>query len=525
MRESILRRVARVWLRLGDRIAQMQLLSFLPLCIVIAWWSGQQAVLFVVSFMFPMLLALQELARPDPAADGRADAAPPAGMTDPAAAEALPGRTAALARLGTLLDGAHDTGHVTALLLLDIDGFRHVNLRHGPEVGDAALQALAGRLREALRVEDLLVRTCGDRFAVVLAPLHRLEFAAALALAERLCAATARPIQAAGATLRLGASVGICMMGRAPEEGAAAMFAAAEAALAEAKAAGPGSIRSFTPRMRRATLRLRELAAEIDSALADGQIRPWFQPQIRLDTGEVTGFEALARWEHPEQGVLAPVEFLPAVAVAGAANRLGEVILSHALAALGSWARAGHAIPAVGVNFSTGELRDPGLCERLKWEIDRFDLAPSRLVVEVTETLFGQGADPRVSENIRGLAGFGFGIDLDDFGSGHAAVANLCRYGVRRIKLDRALIAGIDAGPDRQRLVMAILRMAEGLGIETIAEGVETEAEREALARAGCRHAQGCAVAPPMPFDETLAWLTRHAAETAGGTASGLSQA
>jgi len=496
----------------------MQLLSFLPLFILIAWWSGHAAVLFVVSFMFPLLLALQELLRPVRAAR----ATPPATTEAPqGAGRGLPGRQAALAHLDALLAGARNSGQVTALLLIDIDGFRHVGLCHGAGTADAALAALAARLGETLRRDDMLASLGGDRFAVIMGPVRRADFASALALAQRVCAAAGRPIAIGGASLRLSASTGICLMGRAPEEGAAAMLAAAEAALAEAKAAGAGSIRSFSPRMRRAALRLRSLTPEVDAAVAGGQIRPWFQPQVCTDTGEVTGFEALARWDHPERGVLAPAEFLPAAAAAGATLRIGETILAQALAGLRAWERAGHAIPAVGVNFATAELRDPGLCERLKWETDRFDLTPDRLRIEVTETVLGRNADPRVMENLRGLAGHGFGLDLDDFGTGHASVANLGRYGVRRIKLDRSLVAGVEERPAQQRLVTAVLRMAESLDLETVAEGVETMAEQAILAQLGCRHIQGFGAAPPLPLDETLAWLARHEAAIGDGHAPG----
>lgn len=521
MGRSVRHRLGWLRQRVGDGAAQMQLLSFLPLFILIAWWSGREAVLFVVSFMFPLLLALQELVRPD----HDAGAAVAAAVTDPPDAgtgpEGLPGREAALAHLDGLLARARDSGQVTALLLFDLNGFRHVNLRHGPATGDAALAAIATRLRATLRGDDLLARSGGDRFAVVMAPVRRADFTAALTLAQRVCAAVGQPLVLGETTLRLSCSAGFCLMGRAPEDGAAAMFAAAETALANAKVAGPGSIRSFSPRMRRAALRLRDLAAEVDAALADGQIRPWFQPQVCTDTGEVTGFEALVRWDHPERGVLAPAEFLPAVDAAGAMLRLGETMLAQALAGLCTWDRTGHAVPAVGVNFATAELRDAGLCERLKWDVDRFDLAPGRLRIEVTETFFGQAADPRVIENLRNLASFGFGIDLDDFGTGHASVANLNRYGVRRIKLDRSLIAGVEDNPDRQRLVTAVLRMAECLGLETVAEGVETLAEQAILAQLGCRHIQGFGAAPPMPLDETLAWLARHATAIGGGSSPG----
>lgn len=487
--------------RLHTALAETRLLAFLPLCIVIAWWSGQAAVLFVVSFMFPMLLALQELMRPRGAA---------AGMQS-RTGNAAGGRAAVLGNLAMQLECTRLSGDVTALLLIDIDDFRLINLRHGMAAGDAVLAEAGARLRAACRPGDLAQALVGDRFAVILAPSPRARFETLSAIAERLQAALARSMTVEGATLQLSASVGICHSGRAPEDTAEAMFGAAEAALAEARRIGPGAVRSFTPRMRQQGRLARALATEAEAALSNGQIRPWFQPQACTDDGMVTGFEALARWEHPEHGVLEPGAFLPGLIAAGQATRLGETVLHHALSALRGWDGAGHSVPTVSVNFSTEELRDAGLCERLKWQMDRFDLAPGRLVIELTETAIGAPQQGPVADNIRGLAGFGFGIDLDDFGTGAASILNLQRYPVQRVKIDRALLAGIEESPEQQRLVAGVLRLAESLGIDVLAEGVETQAMHTLLAQLGCRYIQGFGLARPMPYDATLSWLHEHA--------------
>lgn len=495
--------------RLRSALAETRLLAFLPLCIVIAWWSGQAAVLFVVSFMFPMLLTLQELMRLHGAAAGIQ------GRTGIAAG----GRAAALAHLAMQVERTRLSGDVTALLLIDIDDFRHINLRHGMAAGDAVLAEAGARLHAACRPGDLALALGGDRFAVILAPVPRACFQTLSAVTERLQAALARPMAVAGAALRVSASVGLCHSGRAPEDSAESMFGAAEAALAEARRIGQGAIRSFTPRMRQQSRLARALAAETDAALSNGQIRPWFQPQVCTDDGAVSGFEALARWEHPEHGVLEPRDFLPGLSAAGQAARLGETVLHHALSALRGWDGAGHSVPTVSVNFSTQELRDAGLCERLKWQMDRFDLAPGRLVIELTETAIGAPQQGPIADNIRGLAGFGFGIDLDDFGTGAASILNLQRYPVQRVKINRAFLDGIEESPEQQRLVAGVLRLAESLGIDVLAEGVEIPAAQSMLAQLGCRFIQGFGLARPMPYDATLPWLHEHAAAI-GGAAS-----
>ncbi len=226
----------------------------------------------------------------------------------------------------------------------------------------------------------------------------------------------------------------------------------------------------------------------------------------------MTGFEALARWHHPERGLLGPAEFLPAIADCGLSERLSEVMLFHAMVALNRWDRAGLAVPVVGVNFSADELRNPRLPDKLRWELDRFDLTPDRLVVEILETVAAQTDNDVIVRNVAALAGMGCGIDLDDFGTGHTSIANLRRFAVRRLKIDRSFVARVDEDRDQQRMVAAVLSLAERLGLDTLAEGVETAGERAMLAQLGCGHLQGFGIARPMPFDETVDWMRRHAA-------------
>jgi EAL domain-containing protein (putative c-di-GMP-specific phosphodiesterase class I) len=197
----------------------------------------------------------------------------------------------------------------------------------------------------------------------------------------------------------------------------------------------------------------------------------------------------------------------------GQMERLGEVMLYHALTALRAWDSAGLDIPRVGVNFATEELHNPKLIDKIRWELDRFDLPPARLSVEVLETVVTAAPDDTVSRNINGLAKLSCGIDLDDFGTGHAAIASIRRFAVGRIKIDRSFIMKVDRDPEQQRMVNAILTMAERLDLDTLAEGVETLGEHAMLAQLGCGHVQGFGIARPMPFDQTLEWIRAHNAK------------
>ncbi|MEZ5768945.1 MAG: EAL domain-containing protein [Paracoccaceae bacterium] len=253
-----------------------------------------------------------------------------------------------------------------------------------------------------------------------------------------------------------------------------------------------------------------DMTREVVRALENGEIRPWYQPQVSTDTGAVTGFEALARWHHPTRGMISPGAFLPAIARAGLFDRLGEVMLFQALTALRDWDRAGLDVPGVSVNFSTDELRNPRLFDKVRWELDRFEIDPARLTVEVLEDVVAQSDDDMTTRNIAALSRLGCSIDLDDFGTGHASIANIRRFDVNRIKIDRSFITHIDTDRDQQNMVAAILTMADRLGLDTLGEGVESHGEHALLAQLGCSHVQGYSIARPMPLEETAAWITAY---------------
>jgi len=486
---------------LGD----FQLLSFLPLFVVAAYWARNEAILFVVSFMLPLLLAFQELSRRPETTDGGAIP-----DQDIDSLTGLVNRPRTVRELAAFLASERNTGRETTVLHIDIDRFRQVNDRFGMDAGDRVLAELGDRLKSCVRDNDVVARIDGDDFAIVLHPIKKSDFAVALSIADRIHAAVSQPFSCDQNTCYLSCSIGICLSGRAPSPDAESVLTSAQIALELARKEGPGATRSFSPKMRREAQKLHSLSAELEAALENGQITAWFQPQVCTDTGEIAGFEALARWEHPENGVILPALFLRAIESTGKSGRLGEVILYHTLSALKAWDHAGFRVPSVGVNFSSEELRNPKLVEKIKWEVDRFEIPPSRLTIEVLENVVSEHDDDTITRNIRSLAAQGFGIDLDDFGTGHAAIANLRRFAVNRIKIDRTFITAIDKDTEQQVMTSAIIRMAESLGLETLAEGVETLPEQTKLAELGCRYIQGFGVARPMPFDETVNWLTQH---------------
>ena len=423
------------------------------------------------------------------------------------AVSGLPLRDAALASLDRALEVP---GRATACLAVGIDDAQDILDRHGQAAHDRILRRLAERLQVALRERDCVARLEGDRFAVALGPVRRADLESVIQIAGRLQEVAREPVSIDSMTLYVTVSVGFCLLARAPSRSGESLLAAAETALEDARRNGPGAIRAYSPEIAAAATARESLRERLEGALDNGEIVAWFQPQLSTDTGEVSGFEALARWIHPERGMLPPGEFLPAVQQAGLAPRLGEVIMFHSLTALRSWDRAGYRVPNVAVNFCKEELRNPRLVDRIRWELDRFELAPDRLTAEVLESVVSETENDTISRNIAALADLGCGIDLDDFGTGHASITSIRRFAVNRIKIDRSFVTRVDTDAGQQKMIAAILSMAERLGLTTLAEGVETVAEHSMLAQLGCGHVQGYSIARPMPFQETIGWLERH---------------
>lgn len=398
--------------------------------------------------------------------------------------------------------------------MIAVEGLDDFVRLHGYPSADKILNRLASRLTDALRAGDLLVRADRDCFAVVLTALSRPDVETVLQIAGRLQQGLNAPVDLGSVSLNIDTSVGIFLQGRAaPHKTGEEMLQSAEMALLAAREAGPGATRVFSEDMKAAAIRRSETGEELSLAFEAGQIRAWFQPQVSTDTGEVLGFEALARWHHPERGVLAPGAFLDAAAYAGLSARLSEEMLFQTLSALRSWDSAGLDVPLAGVNLSASELRMPRLADRIAWELDRFGLQPQRLAIEILETVASESAEATVLRNIEALANLGCHIDLDDFGTGNASIASIRRFSVSRLKIDRSFVSGMDQDRSQQDVITAILSMAEKLNLRTVAEGVETIGEHAMLAQLGCTAVQGFGIARPMPLEDTFAWYERHQAK------------
>ncbi|MCV2882383.1 putative bifunctional diguanylate cyclase/phosphodiesterase [Actibacterium sp. XHP0104] len=475
-------------------MARPQALAFVPAASLAAYWMGGEAALILTTLALPLLLSLSGPAAPRAAEAGT-------GLTD---------RATLTAALDAWLLDQHGTDKHPAAMAIAPDGLGELRARLGNRAVGTASDRVVDRIRATLRGDDLVARDARGHFVIALAPMRRADLETLLQISGRILDALREPVSIDGTTIYLSGVVGFCPAERSPDAGGTALISAAETAMAEARSHGAGAIRSFSAEMQRSIIRRHDLRGELDRALAERQIKPWFQPQLCTDTGRVSGFEALARWVHPKKGIIPPAEFLTALIETGLSARLTDSMLTQSLTAIRSWDRAGLNVPCVGVNFSGDELRNPDLVEKIRWELDRFSLSPDRLTVEILETVAADADDDMIVRNIAALADLGCGIDIDDFGTGNASIASIRRFAVRRLKIDRSFVTRVDRDPDQQNMVSAILTMAERLGLDTLAEGVETPGEHAVLAQLGCGHVQGYGIARPMPFEETIAWMNRH---------------
>ncbi|MQY43503.1 EAL domain-containing protein [Epibacterium sp. SM1969] len=475
-------------------------LAFLPALTLATYWVGGEYALLAVALGLPLFFAgLGMFTR--------------SGNVPQDSATGFVLRDGFEMAVQEVFEASQKKGLNSAVFVLEIDQFAELETEYGAQACDDLLRQMGNRLRSVTRSRDCLARITENKFAICLNAMPHLDLELCIQLAGRYQAKIEQALSLDATSVYVTCSVGFCSRQLAPDNTADDWVAAAFAALEEAKHNGPSGMRAYSAELHHRTKRRRNLHGEVVQALESGQIQAWFQPQINTDTGQISGFEALARWVHPVHGMIPPVKFLPALEDAGLMERLSEVMVYQSLSALKAWDAAGVMVPQVGVNFAADELRNPGLVERIKWDLERFGLSADRLCVEVLETVFSDSPDDVIVRNIAALGELGCQIDLDDFGTGHASIGAVRRFNVSRIKIDRSFVTKSDRDPEQQKMVAAILTMAERLELETLAEGVETVGEHALLAQLGCNHVQGYGIGRPVPFDQTLDWIAAHQAK------------
>jgi diguanylate cyclase (GGDEF)-like protein len=397
-------------------------------------------------------------------------------------------------------------GEPMAVFYLDLDNFKGVNDTLGHPIGDKLLGIIATRIRSAVRDGDTVARLGGDEFAV-LQGYSSAE--AAGALARRLVSVISDPIEIDGQEINSGVSIGIAL---APSDGNAAdhLMKCADLALYRAKAEGRGTFRFFEPDMDACIQARRALELDLRRALTAGEFSLVYQPQINLASNALVAMEALLRWNNAERGPVPPSEFIPLAEEMGLIVSLGEWVLREACHEAARWPDP----VKVAVNLSPVQFRNRALVTTVTQALAAARLAPHRLELEITEAVLLQD-DETVVTMLHQLRALGVRISMDDFGTGYSSLSYLRSFPFDKIKIDRSFIKDIDRNRDSAVIIRAIASLGTSLGIETTAEGIETEEQLDVVRRAGCTEMQGYLASPPRPASEALGLIARFRREVA----------
>lgn len=403
----------------------------------------------------------------------------------------LPNRASFASLLGRALDGRRRAPAGLALLLIDLDGFRVFNDALGHAVGDGLLRAVGERLGGEMRLTDALARLAADEFVVIQSGVATIDDAERLA--ARLLQTFERPFAVAGQELRIGATIGVALA-RDDKPDPDALLRHAELALQRAKAMHRGTVHAFEPGMDEEARRRRALEQDLRGALERNEFEIHYQPQVDLVTEAVTGFEALVRWRHPERGLVHPDSFIGVAEETGMIVALGAWTLARACAEAVAWP-----VPVkVAVNLSPVQFITPGLAEAVAGALAASGLPPERLELEITESvrLIDDDVNLAILHRFRDA---GLQVALDDFGTGFASLSYLRAFPFSKIKIDRSFVEGLGRDEGCLAIVRATTRLARDLGMNTIAEGVETPLQLLQLRQLGCSVGQGYLFGRPLP--------------------------
>lgn len=430
----------------------------------------------------------------------------------------LPTRHEFLDHLAKCLQPESPDGNRSALLLLELDGFKAVNDAMGLTTGDKLLGRIAARICLKVPQASIVARTSGNGFAVLLP-----DNSAATVTAATLIDFLGRPLALDGQVITITASIGVSVTATdgadAPE-----VFHAAELALHQAQSDQQNCVRFFEPIMRERAMRRQSLETDLRSAVASQDVAPMralqtqqfallYQPKVRVSTGRVTGFEALLRWRHPDLGLVSPDRFIPIAEETGLIDIIGEWALNTACHDAACWPVPYDGVPlGVAVNVSPLQLRDgPALVAMIERALADAGLAPGRLEIELTESaIVGD-----IGETLAAIRALGVGIALDDFGTGHSSLSRLHLFPFTRLKIDRSFVVALDRTDDpeahrvSEMMLRAIVSLGTSLGLDTIVEGIETLAQAEIVCRAGCSEMQGYFASPAVPSAAVPALVAR----------------
>ena len=427
----------------------------------------------------------------------------------------LMNRGAFLSGLSEKLAASARFGTIVALYVIDLDRFKEVNDTLGHEAGDIMLQEVGARLDRVARENDLVARLGGDEFAVIAE--MKADAAQIGPLSDRMLLALTESMTIFGRTVTPGASIGVALYPNDAQD-APDLQRFADMALYRAKSLGRGAWSAFDETLREESLKRRTLEMDLRRAVEFGEITPWFQPVVDASTGKVSGVEVLARWRHPQQGLVPPSLFVPLAEEMGIIGKIDEAVFDQACQLAAPWVAEG-LISSISCNVSPRELLDVDFAQNMINRIEACAFPPSALIVEITETFLLQDME-LARRHISKLGEHGVRVALDDFGIGYSNLRALMQLPIDTVKLDRSLTIDIAQDNRVNALVRMLVHTTRALGLTVVAEGVETEAHAIALRACGCTRMQGYWFAKPMPAGEMTLFLNNATIPVVGRKAA-----
>lgn len=419
----------------------------------------------------------------------------------------LPNRVRALDHLEEILQqGESRFEKGTVVLFIDLDNFKLINDAYGHRVGDCFLITCSKIMQQLLRPGDLAARLAGDEFIIICRDCSLEE---AKGLADQLIEQISRPMTIGSSIICHSASIGIAAVGA--QDRARTVIENADLAMMQAKQQGRGRSSRYDLQLRTAVKERASLEDSLRQAIRQQEIRCFYQPIVALPHGRITGFEALARWHHPRQGLISPEAFIPVAEDSGQIADLDAQIIREACASLAAWRRRFPDLDLhMSANISARTLRDPEIPARVEKVLKAFGIGADSLYLEITETMLVDNIDAAAS-TLETLRNLGLKLAIDDFGTGYSSLRYLREFPVGFLKIDKSFVAGLGEGGHDDVIVAAVVRMAASLGLDVIAEGVECREQAILLDALGCRYAQGYLFGRPVDAASALALLERDA--------------
>jgi len=394
-------------------------------------------------------------------------------------------------------EGARDHRRL-AVLFLDLDRFKTINDSLGHQMGDALLVMAGRRLHAAVRQTDLVARLGGDEFVVVLTSVD--QEASIAHVAAKILTALSAPYVVNGEVLHAPPSIGISVFPDDAQD-AVSLLRSADTAMYHAKAQGRANYQFYSEELNRSAMARLDLERKLRNAAAGGEFELWYQPQYRACDGQAIGVEALLRWRHPQDGLIPPDRFIPICEDNGMILDIGRWVMEKACAQLASWRNAGLAPLRMAINVSARQLRDTRIIDLLRAQIERHGIGSGELEFEVTESSVMERPD-EAAFILGRIKALGVSLAIDDFGTGHSSLAYLKRFPLDRLKIDRSFVSDIEHDCNDAAIVSAAISLAHGLGLEVVAEGVESAVQWAQLKALGCDELQGYHFSRPLPAEQ-----------------------